>query len=67
MIRKKKYLNCINYKIKNKNNIEEIPFLPVRLFKEFDFLSIKKKDIFKTLFSSGTTSGNLSKIYLISP
>ena len=60
----KNYLNGINYNIKNNNNLEEIPFLPVRLFKEFDFLSIKKKDVFKTLFSSGTTSKNLSKIYL---
>ena len=60
----KNFLNGINYNIKNNNNLEEIPFLPVRLFKEFDFLSIKKKDVFKTLFSSGTTSKNLSKIYL---
>ena len=60
----KKFLNGVNYNIKNNNNLEEIPFLPVRLFKEFDFLSIKKKDIFKTLFSSGTTSKNFSKIYL---
>ncbi len=60
----KNFLNGINYNIKNNNNLEEIPFLPVRLFKEFDFLSIKKKDIFKTLFSSGTTSKNFSKIYL---
>ena len=60
----KRYLNGLNYHIKQNNNLSEIPFLPVRLFKEFDFLSIKKKEIFKTLFSSGTTSGNLSKIYI---
>ena len=59
-----KYLNALNYPIKQQNNLSELPFLPVRLFKEFDFLSIKKKEIFKTLFSSGTTSGNLSKIYI---
>ena len=56
----KSYLNGINYNLKQNNNLFEIPFLPVRLFKEFDFLSIKKKRIFKTLFSSGTTSNNLS-------
>ena len=60
----KSYLNGINYNLKQNNSLSEIPFLPVRLFKEFDFLSIKKKEIFKTLFSSGTTSNNLSKIYL---
>ncbi len=60
----KNYLKSIGYKFRKNNSIYEIPFLPVRLFKEFDFLSIKKKDIYKTLFSSGTTSGSLSKIYL---
>ena len=60
----KNYLKGINYNIKKYNDINEIPFLPVRLFKEFDFLSIKRKNIYKTLLSSGTTSNILSKIYL---
>ena len=61
----KDYLSGINYKLKKKNrNLDEIPFLPVRLFKDFDFLSIKKKEIFKTLLSSGTSSNKLSKIYI---
>jgi len=60
----KSYLNGISYNLKKNNNLSDIPFLPVRLFKEFDFLSIKKKEIFKTLLSSGTSSNNLSKIYI---
>ena len=60
----RRYLDGLNYNTKKNNNLSDIPFLPVRLFKDFDFLSIKKKEIFKTLFSSGTTSGNLSKIYI---
>ena len=60
----KSYLKGINYSVKKNNNLSDIPFLPVRLFKEFDFLSIKKKEIYKTLLSSGTTSNNLSKIYI---
>ena len=36
----------------------------MRLFKEFDFLSIDKKNIYKILNSSGTSSEKLSKIYL---
>ena len=60
----KSYLKGINYNLNRNNSLSEIPFLPVRLFKEFDFLSIEKKKVFKTLFSSGTTSNNLSKIYL---
>ena len=60
----KSYLKGINYSVKKNNNLSDIPFLPVSLFKEFDFLSIKKKEIYKTLLSSGTTSNNLSKIYI---
>ena len=41
-----------------------IPFLPVRLFKLFDLMSIKKEDVFKTMMSSGTTGGLASKIFL---
>ena len=60
----KNYLNGLNYEHNISKNLSEIPFLPVRLFKEFDFLSIKKNQIFKTLLSSGTTSNGLSKIYI---
>ena len=60
----KSYLDGLNYNLKKNNSLSEIPFLPVRLFKEFDFLSIKRKEIFRTLLSSGTTSNNLSKIYI---
>ena len=60
----KSYLKGMKYNLKKNHNLSDIPFLPVRLFKEFNFLSIKKKEIFKTLLSSGTTSNNLSKIYI---
>ena len=39
------------------------PFLPARIFKELDIISIDKKKIFKILNSSGT-SGKQSKIFL---
>ena len=42
----------------------DIPFLPARLFKELDLLSIDRKDLFKTMISSGTTGQAVSKIYL---
>jgi hypothetical protein len=60
----KKYLNGLKYDPKKKYELSKIPFLPVRLFKEFDFLSIDKKNIYKILNSSGTSSEKLSKIYL---
>ena len=41
-----------------------MPFVPVRLFKDHDLYSIKKKEIVKVLTSSGTTNKKLSKIYL---
>ena len=43
---------------------EEIPFLPVRLFKELDLKSISEEEIFKVMTSSGTTGQSVSKIYL---
>ena len=60
----KRILDCLDV---NPNNIDDyynIPFLPVSLFKELDLLSINKKDIFKTMTSSGTTGQAVSKIYL---
>ena len=67
------YENCSEYKkiIKNrkynfniKNSIGEIPWIPVRLFKHYDLKSIKKEEIYKILFSSGTTNQKPSSIYL---
>ena len=44
--------------------VEEIPFIPVRLFKEYDLLSVGKQDIIKTMTSSGTSGQAVSRIYL---
>lgn len=54
-------LNCNLSEIKN---YTEIPFLPVRLFKEFDLKSIPIEEVFKTMTSSGTSGQAVSKIYL---
>lgn len=65
------YDNCFEYKkiidcLKNNvfDKLIDLPYLPVSLFKEFDLLSIKKENVFKTLTSSGTTGQKVSKIYL---
>jgi hypothetical protein len=42
----------------------EIPFLPVRLFKERKLKSVPDEDVVKTMTSSGTSGQNTSKIYL---
>lgn len=46
------------------NTLEDIPYIPVRLFKEFDLLSVERDQIFKTMTSSGTSSQQVSRIYL---
>lgn len=45
-------------------SLETLPFLPVRLFKQLDLVSVAPADVFKTLLSSGTTGQAVSRIYL---
>lgn len=42
----------------------DIPFIPVRLFKEFELLSTDRSEIVKTMTSSGTSGQAVSKIFL---
>ncbi|MEA5015344.1 MAG: acyl-protein synthetase [Candidatus Limiplasma sp.] len=42
----------------------ELPFLPVRLFKEFSLSSVPQEALHKTMTSSGTTGQQVSRIYL---
>ncbi len=61
------YANIINGLGFNPERVvraSDIPFLPVRLFKEMDLLSIPRDRIFKTMTSSGTTGQTVSRIYL---
>ena len=67
------YANCEAYKricdakgfdLNNINSFYDIPFLPVRLFKEYDLRSIGEGEVQKTMTSSGTTGQQVSKIYL---
>ena len=46
------------------HRLEEIPFVPVRLFKEFELLSVPRENVFKTMTSSGTSGQKVSRIYL---
>ena len=50
-----------NNKIKN---ISDFQYIPVNLFKEIELKSTVDSSIIKTLTSSGTTSGTVSKIFL---
>lgn len=59
----RKILDHFRYNVNEIEKIEDVPFLPARLFKIFDFISVDRRDIVKILNSSGTT-GQPSKIYL---
>lgn len=43
---------------------KDLPFLPVRLFKELELKSVSQEDVVKTMTSSGTTGQAVSRIYL---
>lgn len=43
---------------------EDLPFLPVRLFKNYELCSVPREQIVKTLTSSGTSGQAVSKIFL---
>tara|TARA_Y100000748_G_scaffold291051_1_gene278188 strand:- start:113 stop:1030 length:918 start_codon:yes stop_codon:yes gene_type:complete len=54
----------MNYKPSESYSLNEIPFIPVRIFKDYDMKSIKNDEIFKIMRSSGTSGQSFSKIYL---
>ena len=57
-------LRSIGYKKEKIGSYKELPFLPVRLFKELELRSVPKEEIVKTMTSSGTSGQAVSKIYL---
>lgn len=57
-------LDAIHFDPTSTASVDDIPFLPVRLFKEYDLRSVGETDVVKTMTSSGTTGQQVSKIYL---
>ena len=57
-------LDAMNYRPEEVKSYYQLPFIPVRMFKQMDLMSIDKKEIFKTMTSSGTTGQAVSKIYV---
>lgn len=60
----KKMMESIDFDIDSVESYYDVPFLPVRLFKELSLKSINEQEIFKTMTSSGTSGQAVSKIYL---
>ncbi len=63
----KKILDAISFDVNNISDYSQIPFLPVRLFKEYELKSVLTESVVKTLTSSGTTGQKVSKIFLDKP
>lgn len=57
-------LSNFQFDISKQHKIEEIPFLPVRLFKQYELYSVPKEEVVKTMTSSGTTGQQVSRIFL---
>jgi hypothetical protein len=47
--------------------LEEVPFLPVTMFKQHELRSVPQSEVIKTLTSSGTTGQAVSRIYVDRP
>jgi len=60
----KKMFDATGLDIHHLPDYEDLPFLPVRLFKEFELRSVPKEEVVKTMTSSGTTGQLKSKIFL---
>jgi len=60
----KKICKNQGFNFKENFQLEQIPYFPVSIFKKFNLISIPENNIFKTIFSSATTSKIPSKIIL---
>lgn len=60
----KRILDAIGFDFALVKSYKNLPFLPVRLFKELELKSVPQEDVVKTMTSSGTTGQTVSKIYL---
>ena len=60
----KRIIDGLNVDLASLESYYDIPFLPVRLFKEYELRSVGDEQIAKTMTSSGTTGQQVSKIFL---
>ncbi|MDR3724529.1 MAG: hypothetical protein P4K83_08605 [Terracidiphilus sp.] len=59
-----KIVNALGVDLRKVRSYCELPFLPVRLFKDMELRSVPQEDVIKTLTSSGTSGQVVSRIYL---
>lgn len=57
-------LNALSFDNEKIYDYKDLPFIPVRLFKELDLFSVPDELVVRTMTSSGTSGQQVSKIYL---
>lgn len=60
----RRILKLLGYNLNEIRSAAEIPFIPVRLFKELELLSVPRPEVVKTMTSSGTSGQSVSRIFL---
>ncbi len=60
----RRMMDAVGLDVDNLPEYDQLPFLPVRLFKELELRSCAKDDVVKTMTSSGTTGQQVSRIFL---
>jgi len=60
----KKILELFHISTKEIHTLQDLPYLPVAIFKDHKMVSVNEEKIVRTLTSSGTSGQSVSKIYL---
>ncbi len=60
----RRMMEAVGFDVSKVSDYREIPYLPVRLFKELELKSVPQEGVVKTMTSSGTTGQAVSKIFL---
>jgi phenylacetate-coenzyme A ligase PaaK-like adenylate-forming protein len=60
----RRILDALGFDPAVKRPVRDMPFIPVRLFKDYELMSVERSRIIKTMTSSGTTGGSVSRIFL---
>ncbi|HEX7938479.1 MAG TPA: acyl-protein synthetase [Gemmatimonadaceae bacterium] len=60
----RRMLDALGADVGRIKSVEDVPFIPVRMFKDFELLSVPRDQVVKTMTSSGTSGQRVSKIFL---
>ena len=61
-----KILNTLSFDVNQPHNVEDFPYLPVRLFKEYDLLNVSKEEVVKCAALPGMLSRPSARLLSIS-